>query len=297
MLVSHRAIVAERIGAMLATSALLHPSFRVHAVENERVVSEDALTLRAFARVGHAGRPCVTMLLEGAARISAHENSRWLEPPSALALDYKSSIVMRQEGARYRALVLEWNDTHGSRPAPFFSPESEALFARAEALWSALRRGSSAEADASVLSALGAVIAALRDNGLPLASPVLWIQPDLDVAEWIPLSSALDRALSAMDDQPMVVDLAESMSLSPRHLQRVVTAFHERYGFNSGTWQDTRSRRRVMMGAALMTVPTASTEYVARVVGYRSARSFARALQMSGLPAPGEIRDEVARLR
>ncbi|MBL8682172.1 MAG: helix-turn-helix transcriptional regulator [Myxococcales bacterium] len=297
MLVSHRAIIADRIDAMLATSALLHPSFRVHAVENKGVVSEDALMLRAFARLGHTGRPCVTVLLEGAARISAHENTRWLAPSSALALDYKSAIVMRQEGARYRALVLEWDDSHGDRPRPFVSIDDGSVFARADALWTALRHSSGAEASPVVMDALGAIVTALRDQGLALASPAVWTEPDPDAAEWFTLASALDRVLSAMDDQPMVVDLAESMSLSSRQLQRVVTTFHARYGFNSGTWQDTRSRRRVMMGAALMTAPKASTEYVARVVGYRSSQSFARALQMAGLPAPSEIRDEVSRMR
>lgn len=50
-----------------------------------------------------------------------------------------------------------------------------------------------------------------------------------------------------------------------------------------------------MMGASLMTVEGASAEYVSRVVGYRSPQSFARALQIAGLPAPAQIRAEAMR--
>lgn len=297
MLLSHREIVAARIGAGLATSAILHRAYRVHAVENRAIVSEDALMLRAFERRGHVGRPCVTVLLEGTARISAHEQTLWIDGPSAVLMDYKSAIVMRQQGARYRSLVFEWDaPALGGRPAPFARPESDAVFAAAESLWIALRSTRESRSDASVEACLHTALCALHEAGAPVSVRDLHALDESVDAHTEQLSRALDLVLSAMDDQPMVVDLAEHLELSPRQLQRVVTAFHTHYGFNSGTWQDTRSRRRVMMGASLMTVANASTEYVSRVVGYRSPQSFARALQMAGLPAPAQIRAECDKL-
>lgn len=297
MLLSHREIVAGRIGAGLATSAILHRAYRVHAVDNRAIVSEDALMLRAFERRGHVGRPCITVLLEGTARITAHGQTRWIDGPSALMMDYKSAIVMRQQGARYRSLVFEWDvPALGGRPPAFAALEGDAVFSAAESLWVALRTTRESRSNESVERGLHSALHALREAGAPIVLRDPHALDEAVDAQTELLSRALDHVLSAMDDQPMVVDLAEHLELSPRQLQRVVTAFHTHYGFNSGTWQDTRSRRRVMMGASLMTVVNASTEYVSRVVGYRSPQSFARALQMAGLPPPAQIRAECDKL-
>lgn len=296
MLVSQRQIVAAKLNAWLSTAALLHRAYRVHAVDNRAVISEDALMLRAFDRAGFVGRPCLTVLLEGRARISAYGQHRWLDAPSALVMDYKSAIVMRQQGVRYRALVLEWDVTDDNRrPKPFQSIDDPAVFLQAELLWGQLREAKSGLHSPPLLATLEATLAALAHAGfgvqdgavLPLVEPV-------DEAT-LQLSLALDRALSAMDDQPMVIDLSDSLQLSPRHVQRLVSAFHARYGFNARSWQDTRRRRRVMMGAALMTTEHASPVYVSHVVGYRSPQAFARALAQAGLPSPLQIRAEVAR--
>ncbi|MGZ3477709.1 MAG: hypothetical protein ACXWUG_30850, partial [Polyangiales bacterium] len=59
----------------------------------------------------------------------------------------------------------------------------------------------------------------------------------------------------------------------------------------------TRGRRRLMMGATLMTAPGATVEEVARAVGYASPTAFARALTQAGLPPPGEVARCVASLR
>lgn len=296
MLLSHREIQAAQLGAGLATSAILHSAYRVHAVDNRAVVSEDALMLRAFERRGFVGRPCATVLLEGAARITAHDRTLWLDAPTAVLMDFKSAIVMRQQGERYRSLVFEWDvPSLGARPEAFVSMSDSSLFSQAEALWSALRSTRASRPDDALRAMVRGTLDALRTAGAPLGTMDERALEEPVDEQTVTLSHALDHALSAMDDQPMVVDLADTLTLSARQLQRIVTAFHERYGFNSGTWQDTRSRRRVMMGAALMTVDNASAEYVSRVVGYRSPQSFARALQLAGLPAPAQIRAEVSR--
>src|SRR5438309_664664 len=109
MLLSQRSVHAPRLGAFLSTSAALHPHHRIHAVHNARVVSEDALMLKAFARVGKLARPVCTVLLQGRARITAAGTSVWLGPGDALLMDSKSALVMRQEGDSYASLVLEWD--------------------------------------------------------------------------------------------------------------------------------------------------------------------------------------------
>ena len=49
-----------------------------------------------------------TVLLDGAARVSFGPDHHWLGPGAVLVAPEKSELLMRQEGARYRSLVLEW---------------------------------------------------------------------------------------------------------------------------------------------------------------------------------------------
>src|SRR5688500_1424821 len=97
MLVSRRDTRCVQLGARVSTIALLHPGFRVHLVENEGVVAEDAIALRAFDRKGHVGRPALTVLLEGRARLRLEGEEVWLQPGQVACLPHKSGIEMRQE--------------------------------------------------------------------------------------------------------------------------------------------------------------------------------------------------------
>ncbi len=62
------------------------------------------------------------------------------------------------------------------------------------------------------------------------------------------------------------------------------------------SWRDLRNRYRVQFGIALLSVPELSVAAIAGDVGYGSAAAFARALANLGLPPPGELREEIARL-
>ena len=87
-------------------------------------------------------------------------------------------------------------------------------------------------------------------------------------------------------------ELSDRLGVSTRQLNRIVKDYNETYGFNATGWIDTRNRRRLLIGATLMTAPKATASYVARVVGYRSATAFARARGLAGLPPPSEIAAE-----
>jgi AraC-like DNA-binding protein len=139
------------------------------------------------------------------------------------------------------------------------------------------------------------IFAALAAMGLPVAG----IPPELDAVvppQDLIASRALDAALSDLGGRPMIIDLDRTLGLSARQVTRVVASFNERYGFNATTWQDTRSRRRLMLGASFMAVAGATTEAVARRVGYGSPSAFCRALATAGLPAPGQVKDALRAL-
>ena len=261
-------------------------------MHNARVVNEDLLLQRGFARAGKLSRRSMTVLLEGEARLSAYGDHHWLAPGDVVVVEGRNAIQMRQAGERYASFALEWE------PGWLGDPSARITRARldaravdeARAIWSALRAsGDDAERLVEGVLAIGHGVGActkktrdeLREDAPPRAQK---------------LTETLDRVLSRLDEQPMMRDLCEEIGVSPRQLNRIVRDYNATYAFNAGGWIDTRNRRRLLFGATFMTAPHATAAYVAGVVGYRSPTAFARALRRAGLPAPSEIAREVERL-
>lgn len=300
MIVSHRRTALEARGAYLEIHAVVHTAYRVHVVRNDGVISEDRLHLRAFDRKGALGRPVVTVVLDGEARLEAFDRLEWLGVARASAIQAKGAVVMRQSrrGERYEALVVEWDPGSLSpgRPQGFevlsLDPQQlRAIRGAADALADA--GGSVERASAAVVTALDA----LRAAGLPFSSYHPASLSEEISPQTARLAAALDDLLSDLRRRPMAVDLHQVLGLSLRQVNRLVLEFNRRFGFNAVGWRDTRGRRRLMMGATLMTAPGVTVDEVARAVGYASATAFARAMGRAGLPPPGEIARAVEDLR
>ena len=297
MILSHRSVGVSELGARLETHAAVCSYFRAHVVVREAVVSEDSLLLRAFGRRGVVGRPILTVLLEGRARLTVGDVVRWLEPGDVSVVPTKSSVVMRQEGPRYRSVVLEWD------PGAPLAAGTVGQFASARleerAVTAAVRFAERIPVvtDGAVgAREVAALLGALALAGLPVAAaPEGSLREEVD-PRTAALAAALDALHSNLHGSPMLVDLDAALGLSARHVNRVVASYNARYGFNASGWRDTRNRWRLMMGATLMTAPGATAEQVALAVGYASGATFSRALSLAGLPPPGAIARAVAAL-
>jgi hypothetical protein len=298
MLLSHRETHLPALGARLGTHAVIHTGYRMHVVERRNVVSEDALYLRAFDRMGHLARPTLTVLLEGRARIRACGEERWLTPGDVSLIGAKAGIEMRQQAdPSFLSFAIEWDAgwLSSARPEGFevgtLRPlEIEALRATARELAHRDVRPEHAAA------AVARVLAILRAAGAPFDA----VGPDEleePVAPGMRLvGEALDQILSHLEGRPMSVDLETTLGVCARQVNRIVAEYNRRYGFNAAGWRDTRNRRQLLMGSALMTAPGATSEQVAAAVGYSSARAFCRALADAGLPSPAAIEPAVRNL-
>jgi AraC-like DNA-binding protein len=292
MIRSERRVEAPRLGAHLSNTAFVHSGLRLHVVHNRRVINEDILLTRAFARSGRTSRPTATVLLEGRARVSAHGRDIWMTPGEIVTVDSKGAIQMRQEGDPYVALALEWDPgPFGERGEPITLRDGRAHLA---ALQSVARGIGDERADATGLVAT--LLHVLAGLGVPVRAVSAASLDEPVGAHMQELTGALDASLSSLRKQPMIVDLAARLGLSSRQLNRLVADYNQRYGFNSLGWIDTRNRRRLLIGATFMTAPGATVGYVATRVGYRSGSTFARALRLVGLPAPQDIAAEVDRI-
>lgn len=297
MLLSHRRVRVRELGAAHATHAVVHSRYRVHVVDNARIVAEDRLFAPSFPRRDRVRRPVATVLLDGRARISGPGGDHWLEPGSVTLIEGKGSIRMRQEGMpSYRSVSFEWDREWMGGSVGGVQPGSldPAALERVRRIGELIAR--SGTASAQVAAAVAELSAILRANGVPLEhrGPGELLEPV--APRDAELSHALDAGLSNLTAKPMLVDLRDTLDVGARQLNRLVASFNKRYGFNAGSWQDTRTRRRLMIGANLMTAPGATTELVARAVGYGSAAAFCHALAAQGLPSPGALARHVSEL-
>jgi hypothetical protein len=298
MLLSHRQIHMGDVGAWLDTHAVVHTRYRVHLVRRRNVVSEDALFLRGFNRMGHLARPTLTVLLEGRARIRAFDREYWLHPGDVSLIGAKAGVEMRQEAEpAFTSLAIEWDlgmlstsEQYGFAVGRVAAGDVGAL--QESSLGIANREARIADAAATTAR----LLSILRAAGVPFE--VLTPQ---DLVEDVPqrvrhLSEALDGVLSHLEDKPMSVDLEGVLGVGPRQVNRIVGEYNQRYGFNAAGWRDTRKRRQVLAGATLMTAEGAVAERVAATVGYGSARAFCHALATAQLPSPTAIRHAVQNL-
>ncbi len=291
---SHRSTELVALGAHFSTAAVVCDAARVHAVDNARVTSEDALALRAFARLGHLARPVITAVLHGRARITLDGAHHWLGPGDALVMPQKAPVIMRQEGDRYASLVCECDAAlHATVPDAVrrWRLDDRALTAATE-LFSVVRARREQNLGAA-LAAWGAATAA-AGHAMPTLDGAFGGAVDPQLQR---LSAVLDRLLSDLGAEGLKGAVETQMGLSVRHFQRVVVEFHQRFGFNADGWIDARNRRRLLLGAGFMTVDRASSTTVARAMGFASAPAFSRALVNAGLPRPGAIAATVAALR
>lgn len=296
MIISRRRTALRELGASLATYALVHSAFRLHIVVNEGVVSEDRLSLRAFDRKGYLHRPMLTVVLEGRARLEQDGMCRWLEAGDVSVLPNKNAVAMRQEGARFESLAVEWDPgTLGARPTEWSVSRlpAEAITRLKPHVRAVAAHGLDGERAAARFAA---IVTLLRESGAPLGRA----EPG-DLVEAVPepmrvLSGALDATLSDLSRRPMMIDLHRMLGTTPRHLLRLVTAFHASYGFGATGWRDALNRRRLLHGAAMMTARGATSERVAMAVGYGSPAAFWHGLAQAGLPSPGTVPRVVADL-
>jgi len=130
----------------------------------------------------------------------------------------------------------------------------------------------------------------LRAEGLPVPIVDLRAGPRL-APSLVRLQRAIDGALSLTDERPMVVDVENESGLSSRTLQRAMPALCGLWGQREESFRD--HARRVLLGRAcsLMVSPRATTQMVARVLGFASPNAFCRAMTRYGLPSPGAVRE------
>ena len=215
-------------------------------------------------------------------------------PGDVVVVPEKGLVSMRQQGPLFHSVAIEW--TPGTIGGAALQPTCGRLDGDLPEVSRLARTMVGTDQPETAAHLFAEMLALLRGFGAPFEAAESGA-----LIETIPeairkLSLALDATLTRLEANPMIVDLHALLGVSPRQLQRLVTAFNARYGFNSSGWRDTLNRRRLLVGATMMTAAGARTEGVAHALGYASPTSFCHALDAAGMPSPGEISRRVDHL-
>lgn len=281
---SRRMLDVADLGAHHEVVAWIEERMRIHVVRTSRLTCDDRLYQLAFGRADAGSRSLVTLVLSGELFVDTGASCVRCGPGQGIYLPTKGELLVRTEGERYEALVLEW-DAHERAPQQTLTHDPRITQPLANLLVGAPKP--EPHTFAALLRAVDEVAPArlVRPSGPRTAAP-----KTLRAQE---IADALDAVLSSLDTHPMATDLEERLGVSGRQVTRMVEAFRERYGYGALNWLDARNRRRLMLAATLLTAEGARVAEVARAVGYQRPETMARAFATAGLPKPRNVRGYV----
>ncbi|HEY0840361.1 MAG TPA: hypothetical protein VGD74_09265 [Vulgatibacter sp.] len=278
------------LGVRMSDFNVLHSGYRVGIEIRRGVVRDWAMWPQQLQRAGASNRSNLFVQLAGEVHVRSAGRERTLQSGACMTEHRSRSWGFRVDRPT-ATLILEW--APGEMGDEIRDPFSDVKLSRTTL--EACRRAAMSltypeSTPAEVAAAIGTIFACLRAEGAPLH--------DVDEARLIEpveptvaaLNHALDRSLSMADERPMLADLEERLGISERHIRRRTGDYLATYQANAAGWRELSHRWRLSTGLALMSAKGATTEGVARILGYSSPTAFCRAFAASGLPSPGAIR-------
>ncbi len=278
MLASHRRADLSP-DSFLESHAVTQRSLRIEIERTANLVVDDRFT-RVLPSPWRTS--FLVIVLEGRLFWDEGGRGRWLEPGDLACAADRRTVGMRREGASYRAITIEWQ---GGACAEVLRqrrvPAHDSLVALRSLAARFVGEVEGAHVERETLAALA--------GWLPLRVVATGEQSELPSPQMVMLSRELDRVFSNLSCSPMMVDLEQALGLCSRQLHRLMALLHARFGIDAPGFREALHRRRVTVGASLLTAPDATCARVAQVLGYRSPSAMSRAFSEAGLPAPSSI--------
>jgi hypothetical protein len=307
MLVGHQRIDAPWVGAERVQWTVSGAGFWVHVVRQVGLGADENLAPGLGYGRPRETRNVIGLTLSGAHRLRYGDGHTQVVRPGGV-LQFPGRSAFRASIAAGETCALSINiETdrrlhggawHTSTVSSVDARANSAIRLLTETLTSSIERAWEApEAEGLVAVALRALVDRLRALGiLTLDDAAITTTPPRchEASRLRAVSHAVDLALSRSDARAMLVDLESLAQVSARTIQRVFPRLCEAWGQASESFKAHCRRVTLARACALMTHPEATTESVARLVGFASPNAFCRAMAARGLPSPGNVR---ARMR
>jgi len=284
VLVDSRRSVFPELGASYEMVDVRTPWLRVLHSRSRGLVTDFGVLNRAMPFLHRLGeRSTLTLVLTGAGRFDARERHSYLAAGD-LAISEASTGTEAYAGD---ALAIEWDpDVLGARRSPGLSLERLSSahvqrIAELTGLLSSERRG----------PAIVEILDVLRANGLGIERVELGeLTPNDDQRRPTQaLQNAMSARLAALQELPAIDEIATTLGWDQRRVHRQMTQLRDTYRIVWRHWRELLHQARMLRALQLLTIPSATTELVARLSGFRSPSALCHAFANAGLPSPGRL--------
>jgi hypothetical protein len=264
--------------------------FWIHVVRHAGMGhDEDLVPALGFGRPTGA-RTVVGLDLEGRTSMRSAHGSRELPAGTAVVLPGRGAYRSRVEPSDRESfsMMLEFASAAPTPAVATFAARERAVAIASELCLAIDAAADDAQARPRLNAAVQDLFEFFRAEGFPL--------PDVDPRSIPPppptlhrFGRAVDLALSQTGARPMLVDVERAGAATARTFQRTMPALCEAWGHKEESFRS--HARRILLGRAcsLMTTRDATTESVARLLGFSTPQAFCRAMARYGLPSPGAV--------
>lgn len=283
LLYSHRSHAPPLAGAEIALDRAIGERVVFRRFSIGELVHDERL-LSAPMR---PDRSRLTLMLEGRLTSFAGERAHELARGDYIACARLGSVRSRSSAGVM--LEIDWDPGGvGGELAPelVLGTLPPGALERTEALSEALTRR---PLDAAVARA---ALESLRAQGLPFEPDALEAELAAGSAEDQRVMAALDAVLCRLDQSPDTQDFVTALGCTRRTLTRRLRRLAERHRMyeRAEDWRSERDFYRGLVAMMLLSHPDATTQSVARMLGYRSPQALCHAFRRARLPSPGRVR-------
>lgn len=279
-----RQSVFSALGASYEILDLRTPWLRVVRMRSHGLVTDFGTLNRAIPFLHRlADRAKVSIVLSGEARFDSREGSRVLQVGDMAS----SASAAATEAHSGDLLGVEWN------PRALGAAQGSRLDVRRLSHSDTCRIAELAKLLDGPMRfvAVLELLDSLRAQGLAIG-PVCMadlMRSDREACQLQLLQNALSERLTALHEFPTLEEVSAKLSWDQRRVHRRLARLRETYGIVWLHWREFVHQARMLRAMQLLTVPTATTELVARLSGFRSPSALCHAFAKADLPSPGRF--------
>jgi AraC-like DNA-binding protein len=268
-------------GAYIARTILRDTRLCVAVVRTQGLVLDRGVIGKAIQFPTRFQRPQLTIVLRGRGYLESRDRGVvTLRPGDVAESHQRDHVAEGYSGSPGEAILVDWEGS-----VPVTSPRLSRI----------------SPGDVSGLSAHVASLSTLPPVGwiakLSLRLRALGLEPSIidpdslapPPAPMVRLYAALGGALSRLDAQPSLPELAEALGSNERQVHRQLAQLARTYGHSFASWRDFLHEMRLDWATQLLSIPEMPLGRVAKLAGYRSTTALHHAYSLRGAETPMTI--------